>query len=651
MGIDYNGRKPFQRPRSLTEIQDIDQFRDKLSKDAFGVDERQEAIDDLFTGLATTYLSGNVVKDGLANMDPAQFIPIEEFADSVRAAATRLAKENSKNGTIVTYGLYQKAIEITLGKKWDLRGEVINMRVPASVEQSSRETTEKLSNAKGSASMVKEFIASNGIITTIIGMLTISPFQTVIFQALGVEKGAQGVQLAQIPAGIALFLEIGIKAERILSILKGAKVATPLVEQQIDTLSNSPEARAAALDTVGLDYEEFKKGNEFQDAQAIIKYVSEYYTRYGGLDRPNGTLSIDHWIAYLHVAQNQQTIRGALNNAPTFSPKFQSFKEQFGEATTENNNIFNSNPEGKKGNTKMLIQLASSTRAIKESSDGLYNDIIASFNYQLTDRDLCCLVQIFGKIGDPNIMRTIASLLRILATNLSGEIVRIENLISRFLGNLAQDALFEIMANVNEFYYKIAHKITKAFTADFNNLTACGGMFTLGWALLQSVRVLFDQVNSLLKEVSSIIGDFGASNSGSWKLGADRRQLLGMARLLEVLSDRLELANNCSSDNSTPSIDVTNISGTDKKFDQAIFSILEEVPPNLQISEENRKKFFPNPPTFTSENLRFSFGIAPEQNSETLNSNNSNCSEEVQQQKIDELAANIQRALDETFNG
>tara|TARA_R110002074_G_scaffold402324_1_gene607020 strand:+ start:54064 stop:56013 length:1950 start_codon:yes stop_codon:yes gene_type:complete len=649
MRLEYDGRKPFERERKLTEIQDIEQFKDKLTNDAFGVDERQEVIDSLFDGLATTYLAGNVVKKGLSEMDPAQFIPIEEFADSVRAAATRLAKENSKDGEIITYSLYQKAIDITLAKKWDLRGEVINMKVPASVEQTSRETTENLSNAKGTASMVKEFIAANGIITTIIGMLTISPFQTVIFQALGVEKGAQGIQLAQIPAGIALFLELGIKAERILSILNGAKVATPLVEQQIAELSNSSEARAAALDTIGLDYNEFKRGNEFQDAQAIIEYVSQYYGRYGGLDRPNGHLTIDHWIAYMHVAQNQQTVRGALNTSSTFSPKFQAFKKQFGNVTPQNDNIFNSDSDGEKSNTKMFIQLASSTRAIKESSDGLYEDIIATFNFQLTDRDLCCLVQIFGKLGDPDIMRTIASLLRILATSLSGELVRIENLISRFLANLAQDALFEIMANVNEFYYKIAHKITKAFTVDYKNLSACSGMFTLGWALLHSVRTLFDQVNELLKDISGIIGDFGSANSGAWKIGADRRQLLGMARLLEVLSDRLDLANNCATDNrSTPSVDVTSISNQDREYDQAIFSILEETPPNLQISEEDRKKFFPNPPTFTSENLKFPFGIGPEQNSETLDPN---CSEEAQQQRIDELVRNIQGALDETFNG
>ena len=649
MGIEYNGRKEFQRPRKLTEIETLDQFRDNLNSDNFVQDERAEFADELYKGLSKTYLAGESLKRGLSQMSPAQFIPIEEFADSVRGAAIRVAKEASKDGDRITYSMFQKAIEVVLGKKWELRGEVINMRVPASVEQTSRETTEKLSNSKSASSLVREFIDANGIITTIIGMLTISPFQTVIFQALGVEQGAKGVQLAQIPAGIALFLELGIKAERILKILEQAKVSTPLVEQQVAELSSSESARAAALNTVGLDYDELKRGKEFEDSEVIIKYVQEYYTRYGGLDRPNGYLSIDHWIAYLHVAQNQQTIRGALNTAPQFSPNFNSIKKQFTKAKPSSDNIFTGGPDQEDDTSKIMIQLASATRAIKESSDGLYADIISAFNYQLTDRDLCCLVQIFGKLGNPDLMRTIASLLRILATNLSGEIIRIQNLIGRFLGNLAQDALFEIMANVNEFYYKILHRITKAFTTDLENLSSCNGMLSLGWALTQSVRVIFMQTNELLKEISTIIGDSAGSATGSWTIAADRRHLLGMARLLEVLSDRLELANACDLGSSGPSIvDSTEISSSSKRFDQALFSILEEVPPTLNVPDEEVEKYFPEIQPVVSDNLKFTYGIGSEQNSETAAED---CYEEQTQQRIDSLVQSIRKALDESFNG
>ncbi|MCB1713061.1 MAG: hypothetical protein KDH96_11465, partial [Candidatus Riesia sp.] len=220
MGIEYNGRKPFSRPRKLEETSDDVRVQDIPKDPTESVDERQEAIDGIFTDLAKTYLKGKVIQEGLSNMDPAQFIPVEEYADAARAGASRLAQEDSQNGNIITYGLYQKAIEIILDKKWELRGTIIDMKIPASVSQVTQETHEKLTNSDKVTGFLKEFISQNGIVTTIIGMLTISPFQTIIFQALGVENTAKGVQISQIPAGIALFLELGIKAERIYNALK-----------------------------------------------------------------------------------------------------------------------------------------------------------------------------------------------------------------------------------------------------------------------------------------------------------------------------------------------------------------------------------------------------------------------------------------------
>ncbi|MCB1713261.1 MAG: hypothetical protein KDH96_12560, partial [Candidatus Riesia sp.] len=353
-------------------------------------------------------------------------------------------------------------------------------------------------------------------------------------------------------------------------------------------------------------------------------------------------------IAYLHVAQNQQLVRGSLNTAPDFSPKFQQYKEQFSEVSQPKQNIFTSEEEK---TSKMFIQLASATRALKESSNTMYDDIISSFNYQLTDQDLCCLVQIFGKIGNPDIMFTIASLLRILATNLSGEIIRIENLISRALANLAQDSLFELMSKINKFYYKLVHKITKAFTTDFKNLTACNGMFILGWALIHSVNSIFDQVNAMMKEISALIGGFGTNNPGSWTIAADRRHLLGTARLLEVLAQRLDLANNCDlSQNSAISTNIS-ISDDPAQFNTAILSILEETPPNLTIPEEEKQKHFANIPKYTSENLKFDFGIASEQNSETEGATVRDCNKPASPEQLEALYTNIQNAINETFNG
>lgn len=648
MSIEYKGRPEFSRPRKLTDLGSLDHFKDSLENQAFGNEEqREQLIDQIFTDLAKTYLKGKKLKEGLSKMDPAQYIPIEEACDSTRAAAIRLNKEESKEGSIITYNLYQKAVDIILEKKWEIRGTVIRMKLPATLTQTQQETNEKISNSPGVDSMLKEFISQNGIISTILGMLTLSPFQTIIFQALGVEQGAKGIQISQIPAGIALFLELGIKAERIINALKKSNIGTPLVEQQIAELENSDTARAAALKTIGIDYDELKKSKEFLDSEEIVKYVNEYYQRYGGLVGLNSHLSIDHWIAYLNVAQNQQTIRGALNTSSEFSPKFNSYKEQ--HSPTESNEDSASIFTESKKTSKMFIQLASATKSLRENSNDLYDDILSSFVYQLTDRDLCCLVQIFGAIGNPEVMYTIASLLRILATDLSGEIVRIQNIVASFLANLAQDALFEIAKDVNKFYYKIAHKITKTFTTDFENLPACNGMLTLGWALLHSVRAIFDQVNALIKDISSIIGNFGLSADGSWKIAADRRHLLGIARVLEVLAARLDLANTCVLGAKSTSVNPDpNLSDTDSNFDQAIFTILGSVPPVLPIKSEDLQKYFPNIEGKQSERLKFSYGIIPEQNTEK---GKGNCYTPDQQERINNLITSLTSALRENFNG
>lgn len=643
MGFDYNGRKPFSRERRLEENQ-LEQYKDAVISNAFGqVDERAESTDKLFSDLAKTYLKGNKLITALSKMDPAQFIPIEEFADTTRSAAIRISPEESQKGTVITYSLYQRAVSIILEKKWEIRGTVINMKLPASSSQTDYETTQKLSNAKP-GNMIKEFISQNGIISTILGMLTLSPFQTVIFQALGVEEGAKGIQIAQIPAGLALFLELGIKAERIIEMLKAAKITTPLVEEQLNVLSKSEEARKSAFSSIGINYDDFKKSQEFKDSENIVAYVSEYYTRYGGLDRPDGHLSIDHWIAYLNVAQNQQTIRGSLNTSHTFSPKFNSIKEQYTKADPERENIFT---EQNRKHSNIFAGLAGTINTLNSSSSTMYDDIANSFNYYLTDRQLCCLVQVFGAIGNPDMLLTVASLLRLLASSLAGQLASIQNAILRLLGNLAQDALFELAANINKVYYKIAHRITKAFTVDFDNLPACNGMFTLAWALLQSVNTIFDQFNKLIRELSSIIGSLGNGGEITWEVAADRRHLLGIARILEVLARRLDMANACEL--ATPTRTINNqITDSSPEFDQAIFTILGSIPPIIPLSKEDKEKYFDTASNKTSERLKYTYGIVSEQNSET---EFGNCYSPDQKDRINKLIKNITTSLSETFNG
>lgn len=640
MNIDYDGKPKFERPRKLTEVESLPQFIDKPPI-SIPTDERAVETDILFTNLAKAYIKGNVVLDALSKMEPAHSIPIDEAADAVRAAAIRLDKEISINGSIITYGMYQRAIDIVLGKKWEIRLETVSAKIPASIVEEDRKVSNILSGSP--SGLLKEFIEQNGIVTTIIGMLTISPFQTVIFQSLGVEEAAKVVQSSQIPAGVALFLELGIKAEKILAILKASKLSTPITENQINELDRSEEARATALQSIGIDYQEFKASQEFQDSQNIISYVADYYKRYGGLLTPNGYLTIDHWIAYLQVAQNQQTIRDALDNSHKYSPKFREIRNEKANTETTTQNIF---ANGDKPHSNILSQLAGVTYSLTEHSNTIYDDIINVFSYQITDQELCCLIEVFGKLGNPETMLAIASMLRILATGLSDITARLQNVLNVQLGNLAQDALYSLISNINEFYDKIVSKVAKAFTINVDGLEHCTGMLTMGWAITHAISLLFDNLNSLIREISSVIGNSGVQSS-PWSNSADRRHLLGIARLLEVIATRLSFAERCSSKNKNSNPAQITSNTDSKDFDQALFSILESRQPTIAISEKDKLRHFNNLPSKTSDRLKFSYGINSSQNNEI----NKPCSYKENSQRIDDLVTNLNSTIKEAFNG
>jgi len=648
MSIEYSGKQNFSRARKLSEIEGFEHYKDKVQFDAFStIDERDQFTDELFTKLAKTYLKGEVVKEGLSRMDPAQFIPIEEGADPVRAAAIRIARETSENGTIITYTMFQKAVDVVLNKKWELRGTVINTQIPASTYERTSQATARLSNSSDTIdSWIKEFINQNGIITTILGVLTMSPFQASIFQALGVEKGAQGVQLSQIPIGITIFLELGIKAERILAMLKGSKLSTPAVENLVNDLSLSETKRAEAFSSIGIDYEQFKKSQEVQDCEILINYVKEYYARYGGLDKPGGFLTIDHWVAYLQVAQNQQIVRGALNTSSSFSPKFQAIRDLNTSSTEfpQGQTLFD---DTRNRTSKMFIEFGSSIKALNQNSDALYDNIVNVMSFGLNDAALCCLVQIFGQIIDPGILIAVAALLRLLGTGIAVDLNGVFNFLAKILANLLMDALYELMAKLNEFYYKICAKIIKAFTIDLDNLPACSFMISLGWALINALGLLFDQIYALLREILSLIGEFGLAKNLSWEVAANRRHLLGVARILEVLANKLQLASVCERVEVNVNI-TTDIDNRQANVDEAIFTILQSRYPIIQISPENMQKFFPNLEQKRSELLKFDYGIMSQQNNET---NQAKCHDPEQRQRIEALIKNINTALQESFNG
>jgi hypothetical protein len=112
-------------------------------------------------------------------MEPAQFIPIEDGADLVSKAASRLDNEASLRGTIITYSMYTNAIDFCLKQQWNDRIKYTAITAPVSI--TNTKTQSSTTKKDDQLNLIKEFLEQNGIASIIIGMLTLSPFQNIIF--------------------------------------------------------------------------------------------------------------------------------------------------------------------------------------------------------------------------------------------------------------------------------------------------------------------------------------------------------------------------------------------------------------------------------------------------------------------------------------
>ncbi len=640
--IGFKGIPEPNKPRRLVEQNLPIDDAAKQDKKPPVVTEREVAAQELYRSLAKTYLKGRALKKGLAGMDPAGFIPIEDAASEVSAAAIRLDRAESKNGTIITYSMYQKSVDAIHAQKWEVRRRYFNVNIPAS-GPGQKQLIAKTENTDTNRGIIKEFIDGGGVAGALLAGLVISPFMSDIFQSLsGEESGAKAVHLVKVSAGIAILLELGIKSLRIIELLKVQRVNIPNIENTVNTLASDDNARATAISSAGIDYNELKSSMESSDHKKIIDYVSEYYTRYGGLSEPNSFLTIDHWVAYLQVAQNQLVIRGALNTADSYSAEFSDIRNS-GEAPLIRSTSTNNNSARR---FQLPVYLASSTRALRERSDTIYDDILDSFMYQITDQDMCCLVSLFGAYEDTEILRTIAGVLRILCMDLAGEIASILALLKQFISNMMAAAIFELVNQMNKAMQDALLKITKIFTVNIEGLEKCVGLISVGWGVLNAVQVLFKMIRELMRDIMSIVNDYGRGNGLSgWTVAADRRHLLGIARILEVMADRLDVAKVCEKASNSNTPPIRDVQIKDIAVGDAIYSILGTTPPTLNLSNQEIEKYFKVDTSKTSARLKFKYGIADMQNSKSKEGKN--CIEPMPKEALDEIVNKIKSVLDE----
>ena len=640
--IGYNGIPEPNKPRKLEEVLGFlpsdSQVTDNKPPEVL---ERQAATDDLFKSVASTYLKGRILQKGLAGMEPGAFITIDTESGDVIAAAKRLFPEESGLGKIITYSMFQKSVDFIYNEKWEVRRKYFNTDIPITGVSNPRLVSSDTSTNKKKG-LFLQFLEGNGMVGALFAALAMSPFMADVFQTLSSEETpTKAVQLVKVVGGLALLLEIGIKAVRIIDLLKSLNVNIPNAEQIVRTLDSDPSARAKALKAVGVDPDDLKGSMEASDHRKLIDYTSEHYARYGGLVEPGGFLTIDHWIAYLNVAHNQLLLRGALNIADSYSERFSEIRE------STNSPLITSSTQTERVIPKfqLSVNLASVTKSLRENSDTVYDEILNSFMQQITDQDICCLVSLFGAFKDTEVLTTMGAILRILAMDLSGEINDILGSLKMYVSNLVMGALFELVNKIDKTMQEALLKITKMFTVDIDGLEHCIGLLSIGWGVLNGVQVIYKMIKDLLKEISNIINDFGRSTSIGWSVAADRRYLLGIARILEVLAARLDMAKVCDSKESSTGASLGDVEIKDITAGDAVITILGKMPPNLNITNQEIEKYFPGPHTRTSERLKMKYGILDMQNSKRAAG--TDCVEPLPKSALEEIINKFKSVLAE----
>lgn len=606
-GLEYDGSTALDKKRQLFEVPTDDPVAPAIPIDE--TDPIDDATTTLFTNLGKAYLKGEKLKQGLSAMEPVQFIPISSDAGRVSRSAQRLSEEQSNKGTIIPFTLYQLAVDILADKQWKVRRMYETVDIPVDSETTSKRIVTDYEFGGGDfENLIKSFLSGDGMAGAIITAFAIGPTQLPIFGLLSAEQAAAKTQsVIQSIWGLAILIELGIKAKRIIDLLRGANSIDPDFEDTITELEENTEKRHKILSDAGIDPDKLSKSQEVDDSKIIINYANAFIT--SRLDTDPSVF--DHWIAYGNVVARQVLIRSSLDSATKYSKDFATmFDRDTASDATFNDVVLNhvrTKPQSRISNV-----IASHFNDLEKESNDAYDEILNTFMYQVSDADLCCLLSIFGSM-DSGGLRLISSMLRIVAIDLKAELITMLEAQTRMLINIATAAAYEIIANLNKISEDLALKIFVSLE-DLSeklsfDLEHCPSFFDVGLALSFGIEAIREKIEKMLLDVLSSIESLGTTSSLSWHVPADRRHLLSIAKILDVLSDKLDAANACARREDTPtSVEQILTDSKDQAAHELIHTLLDKSPPSIQISDTDIRKYFPDLRPTKSKRFGFVFG-------------------------------------------
>lgn len=632
MGLDYQGKPDFKRERDL--------FLEQVSRNASDFidpsvsDQKQPEEDQLFDDMARTYLKGEALKNALAELDPAGFIPVEDES-RVRAAVARRAPD-IPDGSIITFGLFKEACEYLAGSMANADEEFLITFNPVDPEVGSRKWSQ---TTKNQATYEDDWISAftDGLLA--LGGVAIASYiadfaelnkPTVGVDSHGDTGEVQSKASGGLMAGIALLIELGVTAAAYYALFGQFGGDDDKNRSTFEELAANPELRKAALEDAGYDYENFKRNQEWNDYKAIKDYSLTY------IQRNSENAKYDHWIGWMNVLGNQTIVGGALAMAPTFSNKWRKFYRRGEMPTTQTlsggegsnegfdaeNQVYESgDPYGPGIEDQLRDTIKTSmTQAVKgyfstliTATNTHYDKSLASFSFYVDERILCCLIWFIGKV-DTSTLKTISAILKLALVTVS---VSLKDLINIFLTILG-DVWAAIISLINDYIHKLINLIVQKILSLiakipdsdlFVALQYCLGLDWLIRIIDWIVAEILLLVQKLVDWMRTVMIKFTGGATRFVAISAERKALATMVAFIDALAEQLDRANDIcpTREGDGDYVDVPDYQSTNELAADAAIKFVVEVQsdlfPVLEMPEDVRRKHFSSVESFKTPNF------------------------------------------------
>lgn len=611
MGLDYTGIPERDFKRDLKDPLNL------LSLDDNSALEQAVKVpsDVVFDELAKVYMKGNHLLNGLADMNPAGFIPVEQGA-SVRVAIQRLNASAATDA--ITFGMYKTACEFIANRATALDEEFLlafDVVDPAAI--GSVVTKKHKNQNDNKKDWITDFLVGLSPIAGMIISGYIADAAMTSSLKVPVPDGpVAGTQPTAyhgqgLAVGLALLIEIGAKSLLFFNAFDTDNDSlSPEVREKFEELSSSPTMRREVLEAVGYDYEALTQNRKFDDHMEIKTYALNY------ISSRDNSIQYDHWIAWSNVLENQSLISGSIGMAPSFSNRWKKFSETNDPSVLVtsvidtddlgDDPIFDDDPDFdltgalEDGLTAGLRNYFASVLTV---SDTHYAKAYSTFSMQLDPRLLCCILWFLGPLDTKDIA-TMANILRLLALSVN---VNWRDLLGRITEDTLASVLNMIAAYVSkiitDIFNDILQKMFKIPNSDLEvAFQKCIGIEVIFNLIQKAMIMISKQMNLIIKELNALLYSIGGKATANIEVSAERRWMAVLAGMMDAIVDKLDLAQQgCTFEQ-----DIDPAVLNELAADAAVDFVSTQLPdqfPILVVPEDVRRKFFRDIPTFTTKNL------------------------------------------------